>query len=106
PTEIEEVVYRTGLVAEVAAFGVEHPALGQAIVLVAQPAEGRAADSKLLVDACKTQLPVFMLPQHVDWLTQALPRNANGKIDRKALSLERAALFVADGASKLKEVSR
>src|SRR5690606_34685774 len=37
PTEIEEVVYRSGIVAEVAAFGVDHPAIGQAIVLVAQP---------------------------------------------------------------------
>ena len=32
PTEIEEVVYGTQLVGEVAAFGVPHPTLGQAIV--------------------------------------------------------------------------
>jgi acyl-CoA ligase (AMP-forming) (exosortase A-associated) len=93
PTEIEEVIYRTGLVAEVAAFGVEHPVLGQAIVLVAQPSEGREADTKALLDACKAQLPAFMLPQHVDWLAGALPRNANGKIDRKTLAGERAGLF-------------
>lgn len=86
PTEIEEVVYGTGLVAEAAAFGVEHPALGQAIVLVAQAAEGRAADTAALLEACKAQLPAFMLPQHVDWVGAALPRNANGKIDRKALA--------------------
>ncbi len=99
PTEIEEVVYRSGLVAEVAAFGVEHPALGQAIVLVAQPAEGRGADSKALIDACKAQLPAFMVPAHVDWLEAALPRNANGKIDRKTLAGERARLFGAAGAA-------
>ncbi len=93
PTEIEEVVYRSGLVAEVAAFGVEHPALGQAIVLVAQPAEGRAADTKGLIDACKAQLPAFMVPAQVDWLMSPLPRNANGKIDRKTLAGERARLF-------------
>ena len=97
PTEIEEVVYGTGLVAEAAAFGVEHPALGQAIVLVAQPAEGKAADTAALVEACKAQLPAFMLPQHVDWVAAALPRNANGKIDRKALAGERAALFAGGG---------
>jgi len=94
PTEIEEIVYRSGLVAEVAAFGVDHPALGQAIVLVAQPAEGKAADTKTLIDACKAQLPTFMVPAHVDWLDAALPRNANGKIDRKALAGERAGLFM------------
>jgi acyl-coenzyme A synthetase/AMP-(fatty) acid ligase len=46
-----------------------------------------------LLDACKAQLPAFMLPQHVDWLAGALPRNANGKIDRKTLAGERAGLF-------------
>jgi acyl-coenzyme A synthetase/AMP-(fatty) acid ligase len=29
PTEIEEVIYATGLVAEAAAFGVPHPTLGE-----------------------------------------------------------------------------
>jgi len=95
PTEIEEVVYKSGLVAEVAAFGVDHPALGQAIVLVAQPAEGKAADTQTLVDACKTHLPAFMIPQHVEWFDKSLPRNANGKIDRKTLSTERVGLFTA-----------
>lgn len=97
PTEIEEVAYRSGLVAEVAAFGVEHPMLGQAIVLVAHAAEGRAPDSKALIAACKAELPAFMVPAHVDWLDAALPRNANGKIDRRTLASERAALF-ADAA--------
>ncbi|GIK83282.1 MAG: acyl-CoA ligase (AMP-forming), exosortase A system-associated [Alphaproteobacteria bacterium] len=99
PTEIEEVVYRSGLVAEVAAFGVDHPALGQAIVLVAQPAEGKSADSKALIDACKAQLPAFMVPAHIDWLDSALPRNANGKIDRKTLAGERARLFATADAA-------
>ncbi|HRO58332.1 MAG TPA: acyl-CoA ligase (AMP-forming), exosortase A system-associated [Burkholderiaceae bacterium] len=97
PTEIEEVVYRSGLVAEVAAFGVDHPALGQAIVLVAHPAEGMEPDSKALLEACKAQLPAYMQPQHIDWLSEALPRNANGKIDRKSLSSERAAMFASSG---------
>ncbi len=97
PTEIEEVVYRSGLAAEVAAVGVEHPTLGQAIVLVAKPAHGRQADSKALLDACKGDLPTFMLPQLIDWVDAPLPRNANGKIDRKALAAERANLFTSIG---------
>ena len=93
PTEIEEVVYKSGLVAEVVAFGVDHPTLGQAIALVAQPAEGKSADTQGLIDACKAHLPTFMIPQHVEWFDNSLPRNANGKIDRKTLSTERAGLF-------------
>src|SRR5205085_4153073 len=42
PTEIEEVIYATGLVAEAAAFGVAHPTLGQAIALVAAPSTNTA----------------------------------------------------------------
>src|SRR5262249_9132855 len=37
PTEIEEVIYASQQVGECAAFGIAHPALGQAIVLVATP---------------------------------------------------------------------
>ncbi len=93
PTEVEETVYATGLVAEVAAFGVEHPALGQAIVLVAVPAEGRSGDSDALLRECRDRLPAYMLPQRIDWLEQPLPRNANGKIDRKRLAAEREEFF-------------
>ncbi len=95
PTEIEEVVYRSGLVAEAAAFGVAHPQLGQAIVVVAQPAADRQADTDALLDSCRAHLPGFMLPHHIDWCDAALPRNANGKIDRKALAGARADLFGA-----------
>lgn len=95
PTEVEEVIYNTGLVREAAAFGVEHPALGQAIILVALPADGKPTDTDALLEACKAHLPAYMLPHRIDWVEQSLPRNANGKIDRKALASERAALFDA-----------
>ena len=41
PTEIEEVIYGTELVGEAAAIGVPHPVLGQAIILIVTPREGR-----------------------------------------------------------------
>jgi hypothetical protein len=41
PTEIEEVVYATQRVGECAAFGVDHPSLGQAVVLVVTPGRAR-----------------------------------------------------------------
>ena len=93
PTEIEEVLYATGSVAEAAAFGVDHDALGQAIVIVVQPCSGHAPDTRALLDACKARLPAYMVPLHVDWVEHALPRNANGKIDRKSLAAERSSLF-------------
>jgi len=94
PTEIEEVVYATRLVVEAAAFGVPHPTLGQAIVVAATPAPGTdALDADKLLDACRERLPAFMIPAKIDIRPAPLPRNPNGKIDRKSLGAEFAGLF-------------
>lgn len=85
PNEVEEAVYATGLVAEAAAFGVTHPTLGEGIVLVGQP-QGQQVTPEALIDALRPHLPGFMLPAHVHLRAEPLPRNANGKIDRKALA--------------------
>ena len=88
PTEIEEALYATGLLAEVAAFGVEHPLLGQAIVVVATGREGVAVETTQVKRACQKALPAWMQPAVIELRDGALPRNPNGKIDRKRLSVE------------------
>lgn len=90
PSEIEEVVYASGLVKQAAAIGIEHEALGQAVVVVVSADEGFAAQA--LIDRCKAQLPNFMIPARVEVLEE-LPRNPNGKIDRKQLTQQFADLF-------------
>lgn len=92
PSEIEEVIFATGLVADAAALGVPHAELGQAIVLVAVPAPGRTADEAPLLDACRRDLPAFMVPSKIIWRDE-LPRNPNGKYDRAGLAKEYANLF-------------
>ncbi len=87
PSEVEEVAYATGLVAEAAATGVAHPALGQAVVLVVHAPAGREVGERLL-QACRQHLPGFMVPAHVQVRDQPLPRNPNGKIDRQRLAGE------------------
>jgi acyl-CoA synthetase (AMP-forming)/AMP-acid ligase II len=98
PTEIEEVLYGTRMVAEAAVFGVPHATLGQAIVAVVTPNGNRSPDSEALHAACRERLPIYMVPGHVDIREGPLPRNANGKIDRKALSGEFLGLFSAPKA--------
>jgi acyl-CoA ligase (AMP-forming) (exosortase A-associated) len=93
PTEIEEVLYATQLVSEVVALGVAHPVLGQAIAVIAIPADGIPLTAESLKHACQKNLPAFMVPAHLEVLSGSLPRNPNGKIDRKQLALERQHLF-------------
>ncbi|MCX8004513.1 MAG: acyl-CoA ligase (AMP-forming), exosortase A system-associated, partial [Burkholderiaceae bacterium] len=83
---IEEVVYSTQLVAECAAFGVPHETLGQSIALVATPRDGAALSPEELAAACRERLPIYMVPAHIEVRAAPLPRNPNGKIDRKALA--------------------
>jgi acyl-CoA ligase (AMP-forming) (exosortase A-associated) len=92
PTEVEEVVYETGLVAEASSIGVPHPVLGQAIVVVAVPKLAGKQESERLIEKCKQQLPNFMVPLKIEWRTH-LPLSPNGKIDRKSLSVELEDLF-------------
>jgi len=85
PTEVEEVVYASGLVGDAVAFGAPHPVLGEAIVLVASLPDGGQADAERLLAHCKGHMPTYMVPSRVEWL-ETLPRNPNGKFDRPQLA--------------------
>jgi acyl-CoA ligase (AMP-forming) (exosortase A-associated) len=88
PTEIEEAVLAGGEVSEAAAFGITDDRLGQSILVVARAASGDpVAAEAALRDRLRRDLPSFMQPAHYDW-RDALPRNANGKLDRSALKAE------------------
>lgn len=88
PTEVEEILYATRLVGECVAFGVPHPALGQSICVVATPAAAHALDVAALLTECRKRMPAYMVPAHIEVREGPLPRNPNGKIDRKTLSSE------------------
>ncbi|MBO3743308.1 acyl-CoA ligase (AMP-forming), exosortase A system-associated [Actinoplanes flavus] len=86
PTEIEEVVYATGLVRDVVALGLPDARLGQRIVLVVSPA-GDGFDVHTLRTLLKKELPLYMLPSDVQ-VRPELPRSPNGKFDRNLLRQE------------------
>jgi acyl-CoA ligase (AMP-forming) (exosortase A-associated) len=88
PTEIEEVLYDTGVASEVAAFGIAHESLGQVIAVVVLPKAGSHVNETILKAACRSRLPAYMVPTHILVRDESLPRNANGKIDRKSLAIE------------------
>ena len=88
PNEVEEVLYATQMVGECAAFGVPHPTLGEAVVVVVTAQEGAALDLARLQALCRERLPAYMVPAQIELRDGPLPRNANGKIDRKLISSE------------------
>jgi acyl-CoA ligase (AMP-forming) (exosortase A-associated) len=82
PTEVEEAVEAGGEVAEAVAVGLPDPRQGQAIVVVARAA---IEDAEEAVRArLRRDLPSFQQPAHYVWV-EAMPRNANGKLDRVAV---------------------
>lgn len=87
PVEIEDVVFASGLVEEVAAIGLPHATLGQAITLLVKPRNGTAADKDALLAVCRQALPAYMLPRSIEE-RPALYRNPNGKIDRRRHAAE------------------
>jgi acyl-CoA ligase (AMP-forming) (exosortase A-associated) len=89
PAEVEEILYATRHVGECVAFGVEHAVLGQAIQVIATaPAGQDSVDLAALQAQCRTRMPAYMVPAGIDIRVGPLPRNPNGKIDRKLLSTE------------------
>lgn len=93
PTEIEEVLYASGQVAECAAFGLPHDTLGEAIHVVISLSEGTDSEaaSAALLAACRQHLPAYMVPATISVYPGPLPRNPNGKIDRRTLATALAA---------------
>ncbi len=88
PAEVEEIVYATGLVGECVAFGAPHPTLGQSIeVRVTRPGDTPLDLPALLVE-CRRRMPAYMVPNLAEYPAAHLPRNANGKIDRKRVATE------------------
>ena len=89
PTEVEEILYATRLVGECVAFGVAHESLGQAIhVIATAPNDQPVLDLAGLQVQCRSRMPAYMVPAGIDVRVGPLPRNPNGKIDRKMLATE------------------
>ncbi len=89
PTEVEEILYATQMVGECVAFGVDHPTLGHAIHVIATNKDSTGAEPiNSLMSECRARMPAYMVPTGIEFIAGPLPRNPNGKIDRKLLSAD------------------
>jgi acyl-CoA synthetase (AMP-forming)/AMP-acid ligase II len=88
PVEVERVLLGHPLVRDAAVFGVSDPVLGQRVAAVVQLARG-VRDGALddILQDTSLQLADYKVPE---WLlaVDAVPRNAIGKVDRRAAAME------------------
>ena len=90
PTEVEEVLYETGLLREVAAIGVPDDLLGHTIQVFVSPRDGREVRVEELLDFCGRKMPRYMIPRRIDILDD-LPKTGSGKINYPLLRQRAAA---------------
>lgn len=84
PAEIEAVISRHERVADVAVFGVPHPEWGQQVMAVVEPVAGSTVDPDEVTELCREHLASFKVPRVID-IVEALPREASGKLKKRAL---------------------
>ncbi|MGZ3345788.1 MAG: AMP-binding protein [Caulobacteraceae bacterium] len=92
PTEVEAALIDLDGVAEAAVFGLKHPDFGEAVAAAVAPRPGIELAEAELIKACRQRLAGYKTPKRV-FLLDALPRNAMGKTDRKALRAQFADAF-------------
>ncbi len=84
PAEVEKVLHAHPSVKESCVIGVPHPTWGEAVAAVCVLRDGARVDPAELTDHCKGKVAGYKVPKKV-FITEALPRNAAGKILKREL---------------------
>jgi len=84
PAEVERVLHEHPGVAAVAVLGEPDQRLGERVVAFIEPAAGVTLDVAALADRCEAALARYKRPERFE-LVERLPRNAMGKIVKRAL---------------------
>jgi malonyl-CoA/methylmalonyl-CoA synthetase len=92
PAEVETALDELPEVHESAVVGVPHSDLGEAVVAVVVLRKGALADEQAIKAQLADRLARFKRPRRILFV-DALPKNTMGKVQKKALREENAALF-------------
>ncbi len=84
PTEVEEVLFQSGMAKEAAVIGIPDESLGQAIKAFVVPKDGQTFDADALIAFCSKQVPRHMVPKVVETM-EKLPKTPTGKVDYPGL---------------------
>ncbi len=91
-SEVENVLYEHPAVTDCAIVGIPHRTLGEEPAAVVHLAPGTVATEAELQNWVRARLAAYKVPVAIRFVTETLPRNANGKIlkkDLKALFADR-----------------
>ena len=83
PIEIEGILLTHPAVHEVAVFGVPHDTWGEEVAATVYADEG--VDASELRDHVRSKLAAFKVPEHIQITAEPLPKNATGKVLKKAI---------------------
>ncbi len=83
PTEVEDLVSKSGLVTDVVAWGVDDAELGQAVHVAVSL--GPDATEGAVMAHCRKPMAHYMVPRRIHPWPGAMPRTASGKLDRPAI---------------------
>jgi acyl-CoA ligase (AMP-forming) (exosortase A-associated) len=84
PTEVEEVLFQSGMLREAAVIGISDGTLGDIIKAYVAPRDGASITPDSLLAFCAERMPRYMVPKTVQ-VVQSLPKAPNGKVDYPAL---------------------
>jgi len=84
-SEVENALYEHPAVTDAAVIGIPHRTLGEEPAAVVHVAPGTTATEAELQAWVRERLAAFKVPVAIRFVTETLPRNANGKILKKDL---------------------
>jgi len=83
--EVEAAIYKHPMIAEAAVFGVPDDRLGEAVGVAIHLRPGAALEDHELQEHLAPLLAKFKIPEHIWFVDEPLPQNANGKFLKREL---------------------
>jgi acyl-CoA synthetase (AMP-forming)/AMP-acid ligase II len=84
PTEVEDVLFKSGFVKAAAVVGIPDEVLGQRIKAFVVACDGGALDVEELREYCAVNMPRHMVPSEIEALEE-MPKTPSGKVDYQLL---------------------
>ena len=96
PIEVENCLESYPGVEEAAVYGIDDPTYGQIVHAVVVPRQGTTLDLAALEQHCRSTIARYKVPAQFEVASEALPRNATGKVVKAVLAGRSPAQFIEE----------